>query len=155
MHLTLLTDYALRVLLYLAYHPEKIAPASEIAASYGVSTGHIAKAAKLLARYGYVATRRGKQGGLHLARPPETIRLSEIVRRFEPTMDLLECFNPESNHCPISNTCRMRDAFIEARSAFLDVLDRVSLADMARNGQAMSWVGLPRTTPTPSSGGSP
>lgn len=148
MHLTLLTDYALRVLLYLAHHPERIAPASEIATAYGVSTGHIAKAAKLLARYGYVATRRGKQGGLHLARPPESIRVSEVVRRFEPTMDLLECFDPQSNHCPISATCRLKDAFIEARAAFLDVLDRVTLADMARNSQSVSWTGIPRALPT-------
>jgi Rrf2 family nitric oxide-sensitive transcriptional repressor len=50
---------------------------------------------------GYVETTRGKNGGLRLAVRPEAINLGAVVRRVEPDLDLVPCFNP-------SGTCRIR-----------------------------------------------
>ena len=63
MRLTRFTDYALRVLLYLAERPGRHCPISEIAAAHGISANHLAKVVHGLGKAGYVAARRGCSGG--------------------------------------------------------------------------------------------
>ena len=43
MHLTLHTDYALRVLMYLALRPDRRCTIEEIAGAYGISRNHLMK----------------------------------------------------------------------------------------------------------------
>ena len=53
---------------------------AEIAESYGISKNHLMKVAHQLGVAGYVATVRGRSGGLRLAKPAESIGLGEVVR---------------------------------------------------------------------------
>lgn len=133
MRLTVYTDYSLRMLMYLAVKgdggPTTIA---EVAGAYGISKAHLNKVAHRLGLAGYVETARGKGGGLRLARPAEEIGLGDVVRRVEPDMALVPCFEPVHAPCPIVPACGLRGALYEARQAFLAVLDRYSLADLVR-----------------------
>lgn len=63
---------------------------------------------------------------------PET-RVGEIVRHTETSCDVAECFNPSSNTCPIIAVCRLKPILYRARKAFFDVLDAVTIGDIARN----------------------
>jgi Rrf2 family nitric oxide-sensitive transcriptional repressor len=128
--LTLYTDYALRTLLYLGLHPGRPVPVPEVAAAYQVSTNHVAKVAKALVRGGFVKAHRGRTGGLELAMTPAEIKVGAIVRETEPTLELLECFDHRTSSCPITGVCRLERTLHEARAAFLDVLDRTTLADL-------------------------
>lgn len=58
MQLTLRADYSLRVLLYLAVHPGRLVPTSEIAAAYGISNNHLVKVVLLLSHEGYIRSHR-------------------------------------------------------------------------------------------------
>jgi len=129
--LTLYTDYSLRVLLFLAAQPEKSATITEITDFYKISRNHLVKVVHNLGILGFITTSRGKHGGIRLARPAEQISISEVVRKTEPDMDLLECFNPKTDNCVISPTCRLKSMIFDGRTAFLDVLDRYTLADAA------------------------
>lgn len=66
MHLSLQTDYGLRVLMLLASTDRQMS-VDEIARSYGISRNHLAKVAQRLQSSGYVETSRGRGGGLRLA----------------------------------------------------------------------------------------
>jgi len=132
MQLTLYTDYAIRTLLYLGSRPDQIVPVSEIGASYGISTNHLAKVAKMLVRDGLVEARRGREGGIRLARDPADICIGALVRATEEHQ-LLECFDSKTSGCPLTGHCRIERAMREARQAFFGVLDRYSLADMLEN----------------------
>jgi Rrf2 family transcriptional regulator, nitric oxide-sensitive transcriptional repressor len=132
MQLTLYTDYALRTLIYLTVRPERVVPVSEISTAFGVSSHHLAKVAKDLTRAGYVATRRGREGGLVLARPAAGIGVAEVVRALE-SHDLLECFDREHSQCRLTGHCRLERALREARAAFFAVLEGYTLADLAEN----------------------
>lgn len=132
MQLTLYTDYSLRVLIYLAAHPGRVAPVSEISAAHGVSTHHLAKVAKDLTGLGYVSTRRGRDGGLMLSRAPHAINVGELVHRLE-SHELLECFDREHSQCPLTGYCRLERALREARAAFFKVLDGYTLNDLVEN----------------------
>jgi Rrf2 family nitric oxide-sensitive transcriptional repressor len=130
--LTLYTDYSLRVLLYLATKPEAAATITEIAEYYDISRNHLVKVVHSLGLNEFITTSRGKNGGIKLARAAEEIRLSDVVKETEPDMDLLECFNPQTDQCVISPTCRLKSMLYEGRAAFMAVLEQHTLADAAK-----------------------
>lgn len=133
MRLTIYTDYALRLLMYLAVKDGGgLITIGEVAEAYGIAKNHLTKVAHQLGRAGYVETVRGKGGGLRLARKPARIGLGEIIRQSEPDMALVPCFEPCCAPCPIVPACGLRGALYEARHAFLAVLDRYSLADLVQ-----------------------
>jgi len=130
LHLTLHADYSLRVLLYLAAHPEAPASTAAMSDAYGISKHHLVRVVQSLGRHGYVVLRPGRSGGVSLARPPSAIKLGEVIRRMEPDLSLVECFDPIQNTCPISPVCGLRSVLMDATSAFLAVLDKLTLADV-------------------------
>ena len=131
MRFTRYTDYALRVLMYLGLKPEdELATIREIAESYDISENHLMKVAHSLGQNGYIVTVRGRQGGLRLAKPPAAINLGDVVRHCEDDLRIVECFDPETNSCPIAGVCALPAVLEEALAAFLAVLDRYTLADL-------------------------
>ena len=131
MKLTRYTDYALRVLIYVSLNPERQCSISEIADSYGVSVNHIMKVVQHLSRERFIASARGRGGGLKLGKAPEDIGIGAVVRVTEPDMDLADCAT-----CVISRVCGLTSMFSNATAEFLAVLDRYTLADVIRSGDA-------------------
>lgn len=129
MRLTNFSDYALRVLMYAATRGDRLITIEETADVYGISRTHLMKVANLLTRAGFLKATRGRTGGLALARHPDKIRLSDVVRATEPDFALVECFTPENN-CLITPRCRLKIVLKEALNAFVETLDRYTLADL-------------------------
>jgi Rrf2 family nitric oxide-sensitive transcriptional repressor len=137
MRLTRHTDNALRALIYLAIHDEP-ARITDIARRMGMSEDHVAKVVARLADLGYVATTRGRNGGVRLARAAKAINVGSVVRDTEENMTLVECFDPATNQCPIAPACALATALDEALTAFLAVLDRYTLADLAAKPRSLT-----------------
>ena len=127
MHLTQFSDYALRVAMYLGCHPGALVSVDEISRAYGISRHHLVKVVQALTDLGVVEAQRGRGGGMRLAKDPSAINVGWLIRRTEPHFDLVECFDPETNRCPIAPACVLKDALHRARQAFLEVLDEYSL----------------------------
>jgi Rrf2 family nitric oxide-sensitive transcriptional repressor len=132
MHLTVYTDYALRVLTYLALKQGELATIAEIADSYDISKTHLMKVTHQLGVAGYVETVRGRGGGLRLAKPVEAIGVGEVVRHTEPDMAIVSCFKPVDAPCAIRPCCVLRRSLEKAREAFMAVLDGYTLADLVQ-----------------------
>ncbi len=130
MQLNRFTDYACRALVYAAVHDQGRCTVDDIAAAFGVSRHHLVKVVNELEHLGYLETRRGRGGGLKLARPAEAIKLGELVRSTEASLALVECFNRDTARCPLTPACRLKGVLQEASDAFFAVLDRYSLADL-------------------------
>jgi Rrf2 family nitric oxide-sensitive transcriptional repressor len=130
MRLTRYTDYALRVLIYCGLAPDGRVTIREIGEAYGISRNHLTKIVHDLGRLGYVATVRGKGGGLRLAMPPGEIRLGELVATLERDLALAECFGDGRCDCRIAGECRLQGMLAEALEAFFATLDRWTLADL-------------------------
>jgi Rrf2 family nitric oxide-sensitive transcriptional repressor len=137
MRLTRHTDNALRALIYLAIHDDAPARISDIARRMGMSEDHVAKVIARLADLGYVATTRGRTGGVRLARAAAAINVGAVVRHTEDNMALVECFDPATNQCPIAPACALAPALDEALTAFLAVLDRYTVADLVAKPRAL------------------
>ena len=130
MQLNAFTDYALRVLVYAAARPDQRCLTADVASAFGISRHHVVKVVNELQHLGYIETTRGRTGGFTLARSPEQIRLGDVVRRTESATVIVECFDRETNTCPLTHACGLKGALAEAFAAFLAVLDRYSIADM-------------------------
>lgn len=137
MQLTLFSDYSLRILLYLTMHPGRRVPLPEISAAYGISQNHLVKVVQLLIEQGWVESVRGRGGGLSLAREPAEINVATVVRLTEPHMNLVECFDPEINTCPIDPACGLKNVLKRAREAFMQELEKYTLAEFAPRGPAL------------------
>jgi Rrf2 family transcriptional regulator, nitric oxide-sensitive transcriptional repressor len=136
MRLTLYTDYSLRVLLYLSSHNDQTVTISELADFYRISRNHLVKVVHELGRSGFILTSRGKRGGIRLARPADKIVIGEVVRKTEPDFALLECLDPATDHCVITNTCNLKSVLRSARDTFLGEMDKYTLADLTKGGAA-------------------
>jgi Rrf2 family nitric oxide-sensitive transcriptional repressor len=132
-HLTLYSDYALRVLMYLGLRGDELASIREIAEAYRISENHLTKVVHGLSRSGFVHTLRGRGGGLRLAMPPKQILVGAVVRTTEEDMALVACF-ADSHSCAIAGPCRLQSLLNEALAAFLAVLDRATLEDLLMPG---------------------
>ncbi len=134
MRLNLQTDYALRTLMMLATRGGQIS-VDEIADAYGISRHHLMKVAGKLAELGYVVARRGRGGGLTLARPAAEINIGSVVRSIEAFDVFVECFDPKTNSCAVAGACGLQGALSLALGDFLTRLDGYSLADLVPNRQ--------------------
>jgi Rrf2 family nitric oxide-sensitive transcriptional repressor len=131
--LTLYTDYALRVLMYLGLRGNELASIREIAEAYRISENHLSKVVHGLSRSGFVETLRGRGGGLRLAMAPDRIQIGAVVRTTEDDIALVACF-ADPHGCAIAGPCRLQSLLNEALAAFLAVLDRATLEDLLMPG---------------------
>ena len=83
---------------------------------------------------------RGVGGGFTLARPPEEIRLGDIVRLGEETETVIDCMDGEKGVCRLFPACRLKGVLDEAAAAFFEVLDSYSLADVVKQPAKMRTV---------------
>ena len=132
MHITRYTDYSLRVLIYLSAQGDRLATIQEIADSYDISKNHLMKVVHQLNKKGYIETVRGKNGGMRLHMAPEDINIGILIRETEQDLNIVECFSSK-NACKITPVCGLKGMFNEALKAFLEVLDKYTLADVIRD----------------------
>jgi len=133
MKLTSYTNYALRSLQLAAINAPDLVRVEDVAKIHGLSRPHIVKIVHELGRAGYLETVRGRGGGFRLGRPPQEIVVGDIIRLTEGPLDLVECFNPDKNTCPLIGICKLSRKIQEATQAFMAVLDDLTIADIAHN----------------------
>ena len=134
MQLTLHTDYALRVLIFLATRPDsgELDTTADIADTFEISRHHVIKICTNLSDHGYIESSRGRGGGISLAQSPSEISVGEVVRKMEKNLDVVECMGPDPD-CLITPVCRLQKTFRNASRAFLEVLDEQTLASVVEN----------------------
>ncbi|MDI4634073.1 Rrf2 family transcriptional regulator [Pelomonas sp. V22] len=129
MRLTTMSDYSLRLLIYLGMNRERLCTTAEIAAAYDISEAHLTKITHQLGLGGWITTVRGKGGGMRLAREPGEIGLGDLVRAVEPDFNLVECLG-EANQCKLTGFCKLSSILDQALQDFLARLDAHTLADL-------------------------
>lgn len=143
MRMTYHTDYAIRMLIYVALKPDGLSTVNEIAQSYGLSRNHLLKVALTLRKLGLIESMRGRSGGIRLAKSAEQINVGTIVRATEEDFSLVECMQATGGLCVISPVCRLKGMFAEALQSYLAVLDGYTLADVIHNrGALQPYLGL-------------
>lgn len=136
------TDYALRVLLYLAHFPDRRIGTREISTAYGISKNHLVRVVQTLAENGFVHATVGRSGGVELRRAPKDICLGDVVRATEASFRLVECHDAVKNTCPIVPVCGLKGMLDTALAAFLAELDKQTLASLVKASSREKFVQL-------------
>lgn len=137
------TDFALRLLMYVAVRHPAYVTIKAAAEAYGISKNHLMKVAHELSVAGYLETLRGRNGGIRLGRPAAEIDVGAVVRLTEKDTVLVECFDPIRNRCVITPACRLKHVLGEAQEAFYKTLGRYSLADLVQQPQPLEAILFP------------
>lgn len=138
MRLTSYTDYALRVLIFVGSTDEAVT-INKISTAYVISKEHLRKVVHALSQLGYLQTTQGRNGGIRLGMPAERICIRDVVLHFE-NADLVECFDKDTNSCPIASMCGLKHVLQKAQTAFFDVLAQYKLSDLIKNPRLMIFV---------------
>lgn len=117
--------------MFCALHPDTLVRVEDVSSAYGISKAHLLKAARQLGQLGYLENHRGRAGGIRLAMAPNKIVIGEVVRHTEGNLELVECFNADTNTCPLIGVCKLSNLFRTGLRAFLAELDKVTLEDIA------------------------
>ena len=122
--------YGTRALLDLALHGgEEPVPLKDIAQRQEISLPYLEHLVSPLIASEIISSTRGPQGGVRLAKPPQEIKLSEVVRLLEGSIAPAECVN-NPNTCPRSDLCVTRDLWGELKKAMNGVLESTTLQDL-------------------------
>ena len=123
--------------MYCALHPGQVVRVEDVATAFGISKAHLLKSARQLGQLGYLNTIRGRSGGVELGMAPERISIGAVVRDLEGDSEVVECFNPATNTCPLAGECRLTGLFHRSLDAFFAELDAVTLYDLVRDGERL------------------
>jgi Rrf2 family protein len=130
MRLTARADYALRAAAELAAaHPVQVKSA-DLARAQEIPAKFLETILLELKRAGIVASQRGAEGGYTLARDPAEIRLADVIRAVEGPLANVRGIRPEALEYAGAAT-RLRDVWVAVRANLRDVLEGVTLADLA------------------------
>jgi len=132
MRLTTVTEYALLALMYICRHrDEGNVPLSAIVRERQLPAKYMEHIMKALCRAGILRSTKGKSGGYALARPPERIRLAEIVRLFDgplaPTPSASKYFYRST---PLEQEKKILRLMREIRDYIAQRLESLTLKDM-------------------------
>jgi Rrf2 family nitric oxide-sensitive transcriptional repressor len=116
--------------MYVGSHPDETVSTADLARALRVSRNHLLKVVNRLCEVGWLHAKRGPRGGVSFAARSESVTVGEVVRTLERQLDLVECFSPQSNTCPLLPACRLAPLLRRAQEAFLAVLDEVTLGDL-------------------------
>ncbi len=82
---------------------------------------------------GWVDSVAGIRGGYVLARNPSKITMGEVVRHFDGIIAPIDCVSVMSyTRCSQEPVCRFRRVFLDARNYVAGLMDRATLAEIAK-----------------------
>jgi Rrf2 family protein len=122
--------YGTRALLDLALHQgEEPVLLKDIAEREQISVRYLEHLIHPLIAGGIVRTARGAKGGVSLAKPPEEVRLSEVIQLLEGSVAPAECVN-SPGICSRSKLCVTRDIWGKLKQAMDEILESTTLQDL-------------------------
>ncbi len=132
MQITRSEEYALKGLIFLASHPrERLALVSEISKAQKIPETYLAKIFQRLSKAGLLRSARGLNGGFSLGRPAGEITMKDVIEALEGPIALNRCLL-RKGECDEEDRCPLYEVLGEAQERFLEVLDRTTMEDLAR-----------------------
>ena len=138
MKIPMKVDYGVRALVELAlHHGEGHIQTSVIAYKQGIPEAYLDQLMTSLNKFGFVASRRGPQGGHALAMDPKDIDLNMVMQSLDSSNSPLDCLiNPHD--CALSHSCAQQEVWKTVDSAIRDVLTTITVADLAERQSSLA-----------------
>jgi len=124
------TDYALRSLMWLAGLEGDVAErVKRVAAEASLPEPALRKILQRLAKSGIVASTKGCNGGVRLARPPRKVTLLDVIESVQGPVRVSQCADP-NRCCDNMSECRLRDSIMKIQRDIETVLEKRTLQDL-------------------------
>lgn len=138
MRLNQATDYAFRIVLYLACQkPDKIIDARQISEEEKIPIRFLLKTIRLLTHAGIVRSYRGVKGGYQLAKHPVQITLKDVVEAMEGPVTINKCLiNAEDCNKDATGWCPIHKALASVQRVTNEELAKHNFADLINNKES-------------------
>ena len=123
-------DYALRAALELAVAGEGPTKGEQISQAQDIPLKFLENILLELRHGGLVQSQRGADGGYWLARPPEEIKLADVIRAVEGPLANVRGSRPETVEYA-GPAAKLQDVWVALRANMRAVLEELTLADVA------------------------
>lgn len=135
MQLTSTTDYAIRIVCYLAAQRQMIST-SELSQKLSVPSSYIPKITKKLKQAGIIKACEGIKGGYQIAKQPENISLRDVISCTESTMAISRCLEKEGG-CSKNYIacCKVHQILLDLQNIYNNRLESVKISDIIRPGK--------------------
>ncbi len=130
MNLSKFSDYAFRILIYLAENQDKLCTVEELACNLEISEHHLKKIVHRLGKTEYVISTKGRNGGLKLGMNPKDINLGKILVITEDSLNISECFSSAKHSCTCNSKCKLKFILGSAIDSFVNEISQYSLQDI-------------------------
>jgi Rrf2 family protein len=124
-------DYAIRAAVELAAAGEGPVKGERIAHAQGIPPNFLENILGDLRNAGIVGSRRGAEGGYWLARPAREISLADVIRAVDGPLANVRGVRSEQVEYE-GSASGLREVWVAVRASLRGVLERVTLADVAR-----------------------
>ena len=122
--------YGVRALLDVALQPDRNpVMVKDIARRQGIPVQYLQQLVSALGKAGLLRSIRGARGGVTLTRPPDQIKLSEIVQALERSTAPVKCLD-DPGVCSRSDFCATRDVWGQIDKAVSEILDSTTVQDL-------------------------
>lgn len=130
MNISKFSDYAFRILIYLAKNQEKLCTVEELASNLEISEHHLKKIVHKLAKTEYIISIKGRNGGLKLGMDPNEINLGKILIITEDNLNMSACFSSARHECAHDSTCKFKHILGDALTSFINEISKHTLQEL-------------------------
>lgn len=124
------TDYAVRALVFMLQHKEKIISVSELVKELKIPRPFLRKILQKLSKKGFLVSYKGKGGGFKLSVSPDRIFLIDLIKLFQGPVKLNECLL-NKKICPDIKTCPLRKKLLNIEKFVMTELKSITLKSLS------------------------
>ena len=138
MKIPMRVDYGVRALVELAMHyGEGSVQTADIASSQGIPEAYLDQLMSILHKYGFVASRRGPQGGHRLAMDPKDINLHMVMTTLDGNSSPIDCLITPTD-CVFSESCAQQEVWKSVEEAVEEVLRNIKISDLVQRNRVLA-----------------
>lgn len=125
------TDYAIRIIGYLAQHNDQLLNSNTIAEQLGITNQYFLKVAISLKEFGFIETEQGRYGGYRLAKDANDITLYDIIETMEGAICINRCLVSDG-YCSIhaTQTCSVHKIMATIQSDIINIMKDVKMSNL-------------------------
>ncbi len=124
------SEYALRAVVWLAYHPDEPQKVRQIADGTHSAPGYLIKVLQMLTRAGILSAQRGSLGGFKLEREPEGLSVFEVINAVDPLERIETCPLGLKSHG--TRLCPLHRGIDNAMEAIQSIFETCSIAQLVK-----------------------
>jgi len=138
MRLQITTDYAIRMMLFMAQQDGKVSTAEAAAKELGITYSYFNKVAWKIRIAGFLESVQGPGGGYRIADKAADITLYDIVTIMEGDIRINRCLD-EDGFCSknTTQTCPVHNVLEELQNQIIDTLRGVRISDLCNKSSPL------------------